>query len=78
MADNFTTDIKFFPFTNIHDKDFIALNYQINPYNHSYEPNTPCTVFNFSSFNNNNYFFAPISSKIKLSGVIKPGDSANS
>jgi len=48
MANNFTYDVEFIPFTNI--KDFIPLNDQPNPYNHSYEPNTPCTDFRFNSF----------------------------
>ena len=55
MANNFMYDVESFPFTNINDKDFIALNYQTNPYNYSYELNTPFTVFNFSSFNYKDY-----------------------
>ena len=55
MANHFTYDVESFPFTNKNNKDFIALNYQTNPYNYSNEPNTPCTVFNFSPFNYKDY-----------------------
>ena len=53
MANNFAYDVESFPLANI--KDFIAINYQTNSYHHSYEPNTPHTVFNFSSFNYKDY-----------------------
>ena len=55
VVKTFTYDVESFPYTNINDKDFIALNYQTNPYNHSHEPNTTFTVFNFSSFNYKHY-----------------------
>ena len=56
MANNYANEIEYFPFENINDKDFIAINCQTNSY---YQPNTPTQVLIFltlvCSFNYKEY-----------------------